>query len=227
MTPPAEKNAFRESPRPHGLHEPGSLVPETEARTTSDPCPETPECELKLIETGIPDVVVIEPDVLGDERGFFMECWHAERFRRAGIDARFVQDNHSRSSHGVLRGLHYQIRRPQGKLVRVVSGEVFDVMVDLRHSSPTFGKWAGVTLSGANHRIIWIPEGFAHGFLVTGDHADLLYKCTDYYAPEHDRAIRWDDPTIGIEWPLALGEIPCLSAKDRIARTFGEAQVYE
>lgn len=158
---------------------------------------------MKVIATDIPEVLIIEPKVFGDERGFFMESFNQKVWEEAtGLKTSFVQDNHSRSTQGVLRGLHYQIKHPQGKLVRVVQGEVFDVAVDLRHSSPTFGKWAGVVLSAENKRQFWVPEGFAHGFLVLSESADFLYKATDYYAPEHERYIRWDDPEIGIEWPL-------------------------
>ena len=169
---------------------------------------------LTVIETELPDVLILEPDVFGDERGFFMESFNAREFRRAtGLSPEFVQDNHSRSARSILRGLHYQIGRPQGKLVRVTAGEVFDVAVDIRRSSPDFGKWVGVTLSAENKRQLWVPEGFAHGFLVLSEMADFLYKVTDYYAPDLERCITWNDPGIGIEWPIS-GE-PVLSEKDR------------
>ncbi|WP_018988324.1 dTDP-4-dehydrorhamnose 3,5-epimerase [Aromatoleum toluclasticum] len=181
---------------------------------------------MQAISTAIPDVLVIEPKVFGDARGFFFESYNARAFREAtGLDEQFVQDNHSRSARGVLRGLHYQIRQPQGKLVRVVRGAVFDVVVDLRRRSPSFGRWAGVELTEDNHRQLWIPPGFAHGFVVLSESADFLYKTTDYYAPEHERCLAWNDPTVGVEWPLA-GE-PQLSAKDREGNPFAECEVFE
>jgi dTDP-4-dehydrorhamnose 3,5-epimerase len=164
-------------------------------------------------------VIVVEPVVHGDHRGFFMETWHAGKFRRAGLDLAFVQDNHSRSVRNTIRGLHYQVERPQGKLVRVVAGEIFDVAVDLRRSSPTYGKWVGNTLSAANRLQLWIPEGFAHGFYVTSDDAEVVYKCTDLYFAEHERTLRWDDPAIGITWPLG-SESPLVSAKDAAGLSF-------
>jgi dTDP-4-dehydrorhamnose 3,5-epimerase len=174
----------------------------------------------------IPDVLVLEPKVFGDARGFFYESYNRRIFAEATeLDPDFVQDNHSRSARGVLRGLHYQIRQPQGKLARVVVGEVFDVAVDLRRNSPTFGRWVGEYLSAENKRMMWVPEGFAHGFIVISDHAEFLYKTTDYYAPEHERCIRWDDPSIGIEWPLA-GQ-PQLSGKDMQGMALGDAEVFE
>jgi dTDP-4-dehydrorhamnose 3,5-epimerase len=180
---------------------------------------------MNIIKTAIPDVLIIEPKVFGDARGFFFESYNQRRFEElTGISLPFVQDNHSRSARGVLRGLHYQIHQPQGKLVRVVAGEVFDVCVDLRRSSPTFGKSVSVLLSAENHRQLWIPPGFAHGFLVTSDTADFLYKTTDYYAPEHERSLLWNDPALGIEWPLQ-GE-PVLSAKDKIAAPLVSAEVF-
>ncbi|HXH83935.1 MAG TPA: dTDP-4-dehydrorhamnose 3,5-epimerase [Candidatus Tectomicrobia bacterium] len=180
---------------------------------------------MNVVRTAIPEVLVLEPRVFGDERGFFLESYNRARLAAAaGITAEFVQDNHSRSRRGVLRGLHYQRKQPQGKLVRVVAGEVFDVAVDIRRSSPTFGKWVGVVLSGENARVAWIPIGFAHGFLVLSESADLLYKTTDYYAPEHERCIAWDDPAIGIHWPLA-GE-PILSPRDRQGLLLAEAEVF-
>jgi dTDP-4-dehydrorhamnose 3,5-epimerase len=178
---------------------------------------------MNLLPMGIPDVIILEPRVFGDERGFFYECWNRRAFAAAGIDADFVQDNHSRSAQGTLRGLHYQTAQVQGKLVRVVAGEVFDVAVDLRRASPTFGRWVGVTLSAANKRMMWVPPGFAHGFYVTAESAEFLYKCTDFYAPEHEQAIRWDDPDLAIDWPLVGGRPPTLSAKDAAAPSFAEA----
>lgn len=183
---------------------------------------------MKVLETELPGVVIIEPAVHGDARGFFLESWHARRYAEYGLAATFVQDNHSRSSRGVLRGLHYQLRQPQGKLVRVVSGEVFDVAVDIRKGSPTFGRWSGVTLTAENHRQIYVPPGFAHGFCVVSDVADFLYKCTDYYAPEDERGIRWDDPDIGIAWPdmqYALSEKD--SRNGLLAELDAELPVYE
>lgn len=176
--------------------------------------------------TAIPDVVILEPRVFGDDRGFFFESFNDNRFRElTGTDVRFVQDNHSRSSKGVLRGLHYQIRQPQGKLVRVTRGAVFDVAVDVRRRSPTFGQWVGVELSEDNKRQFWVPAGFAHGFVVLSDSADFLYKTTDYYAPIHERSIRWNDPDIGIQWQYE-GE-PSLSDKDRNGQPFATAEVFE
>jgi dTDP-4-dehydrorhamnose 3,5-epimerase len=174
----------------------------------------------------IPDVLLIEPVVHGDVRGFFLETWHADRYAAAGIALPFVQDNHSRSVQGTLRGLHYQIVRPQGKLVRVTAGEVFDVAVDLRRSSPTFGRWVGAALSAANHRQLWVPPGFAHGFYVLTPSADLMYKCTDFYVPEYDRTLRWDDPDVGVAWPLPAGQPPMLSPKDAAGLAFSDAPVY-
>lgn len=180
---------------------------------------------MKLIQTGLQDAFVIEPQVFGDARGFFMESWNRRTFAQLGLDLDFVQDNHSRSQRGVLRGLHYQLRQPQGKLVRVVSGSVFDVAVDLRRASPTFGRWAGVELSAHNQRMFWVPPGFAHGFLVLSESADFLYKATDYYAPEHERSILWNDPDLAIDWPLA-GATPLLAAKDASGIAFKAAEVY-
>ena len=181
---------------------------------------------MRFTPTAIPDVVLVEPAVFGDERGFFMETWRADRFAGAGIGATFVQDNHSRSAQGILRGLHYQLARPQGKLVRVVAGEVFDVAVDLRRGSPTFGRWEGETLSVENRRQLWVPPGFAHGFYVTSESADVVYKCTDLYAPEHERSLRWDDPDVGVAWPLVGGRAPTLSAKDADAARLRSAETY-
>lgn len=169
---------------------------------------------MKFIETPLQDVYVLEPKVFGDERGFFLETWNSQNFADAGFDLNFVQDNHSRSAKGILRGLHYQTEHTQGKLVRVTSGAVFDVAVDLRKSSPSVGKWFGVSLSAENHRMLWVPPGFAHGFMVTSDYADFLYKCTDMYHPASEQTLAWDDPTVGIEWPVPAGEEPQLSAKD-------------
>lgn len=181
---------------------------------------------MRVVDTGLDGVKLIEPKIFGDDRGFFLESWNARAFAEAGIDAAFIQDNHSRSSAGVLRGLHYQLVRPQGKLVRVVSGRVFDVAVDIRRSSPGFGRWIGVELSAVNKRMLWVPPGFAHGFLALEDGTDFLYKCTELYAPEHDRSILWSDPGIGIDWPLA-GAAPSLSAKDAAAPLLAEAEIYE
>jgi dTDP-4-dehydrorhamnose 3,5-epimerase len=174
---------------------------------------------VKFTPTVIPDVIVVEPAVHQDHRGFFMETWHAGKFRQAGLDLAFVQDNHSHSVRNTIRGLHYQVVRPQGKLVRAVAGEIFDVAVDLRRSSPSYGKWVGVTLSAANRLQVWIPEGFAHGYYVTGDGAEVVYKCTDLYSAEHERTLRWDDPAIGVSWPLG-SEPPLVSAKDAAGLSF-------
>ena len=180
---------------------------------------------MNVTPTALPEVLIIEPKVFGDQRGFFFESFNQKAFNNAtGLEAKFVQDNHSRSTKGVLRGLHYQIQQPQGKLVRVVRGAVFDVAVDIRNSSPNFGRWVGVELSEENHRQLWVPPGFAHGFLVTSDTADFLYKTTDYYAPEFERCLAWDDPGVGVEWPLA-GNIPQLSAKDLAGVSLTNAQV--
>jgi len=181
---------------------------------------------VKVIRTDIPEVMVLEPKVFGDHRGFFFESYNELAFHDAtGLRPRFVQDNHSRSTRGVLRGLHYQIRQAQGKLLRCTAGEIFDVAVDIRRSSSTFGRWVGARLSGENKRQLWVPAGFAHGFLVLSDSADLLYKTTDYYAPEFDRGIVWNDPDLKIQWPLD-GE-PLLSDKDRHGRFFRDADLYE
>lgn len=182
---------------------------------------------MEFVPTELPEVVLIKPRVFGDERGFFMETWHARRFADAGIPASFVQDNHSRSAKHILRGLHYQIRQPQGKLVRVVAGAVFDVVVDMRRSSPTFGRWAGVELSATNHQMLWIPPGFAHGFLVLSDAVDFVYKCTEFWAPEHERSLLWNDADVGIEWPLPAGVPPILSAKDAAGSYFKNAECFE
>jgi len=180
---------------------------------------------MKIIETSIPDVLIIEPKVFGDERGFFYESFNAAAFEAAtGLQRQFVQDNHSKSQRGVLRGLHFQIQQPQGKLVRVVAGEVFDVAVDLRKSSPSFGRWVGTHLSAQNQRQLWIPEGFAHGFVVLSESAEFLYKTTDYYAPEHERSLLWNDPELGIEWPF--DEPPQLSAKDQAGKCLSDAELF-
>lgn len=180
---------------------------------------------MHIIQTAIPDVLILEPKVFGDERGFFYESFNARAFSEAtGLNPNFVQDNHSRSQQGVLRGLHYQVEQAQGKLVRVTAGEVYDVAVDLRHQSPTFGQWVGTHLSADNKRQMWVPEGFAHGFVVLSEFAEFLYKTTDYYAPAHERCIRWDDPKLAIAWPLQ-GE-PKLSAKDQQGLSFDEADVF-
>jgi dTDP-4-dehydrorhamnose 3,5-epimerase len=180
---------------------------------------------LTATPTEIPEVLIIEPKVFGDQRGFFFESFNQEAFNQvAGLDANFVQDNHSHSGKGVLRGLHYQIQQPQGKLVRVVSGEVLDVAVDIRRSSPTFGKAVSVVLSGENHRQLWVPAGFAHGFVVLSETADFLYKTTDYYAPAFERCILWNDPAIGIDWQLA--EQPKLSGKDAVGVLLAQAEVF-
>ncbi len=180
---------------------------------------------MEVIQTTIPDVLIIEPKVFGDERGFFMESFNEKKFQeQAGITASFVQDNHSRSTKNVLRGLHYQIKQAQGKLVRVVLGEVYDVAVDIRKSSPTFGQWVGYLLSEANKRQLWIPPGFAHGFVVLSDTADFLYKTTDYYAPEYERSILWNDPQLNIDWKFKGS--PALSAKDLAGVTLEQAEVF-
>lgn len=181
---------------------------------------------MKVVATDIPDVKIIEPRVLGDERGYFMETWRDNLFAEGGIDARFVQDNQSSSGRGVLRGLHYQIRQPQGKLVRVIAGRVFDVAVDLRRGSPTCGRWIGTELSAANRCQLWVPPGFGHGFYVLSGSAEFVYKCTDYYAPEHERVIRWDDPDLGIAWPLLPGLATVLSDKDRAGVPFAQADLF-
>jgi dTDP-4-dehydrorhamnose 3,5-epimerase len=180
---------------------------------------------MKIIATAIPAVLIVEPRVFGDERGFFMESFNQRSWEQAtGLPSRFVQDNHSRSGQGVLRGLHYQIQQPQGKLVRVAQGEVYDVAVDLRSSSATFGRWVGCRLSAENKRQLWVPEGFAHGFLVLSETAEFLYKTTDYYAAEHERCIRWDDPDLAIDWPL-VGN-PLVSGKDAAGVAFRDAEPF-
>ena len=181
---------------------------------------------MNFLETPIDGVVLIEPNVFGDARGFFLETWRERQFADAGIDAHFVQDNHSRSVQWTLRGLHFQVQNTQGKLVRVAQGGVFDVVVDLRRSSVSFGRSWGVELSGDNHRMLWIPPGLAHGVLVTSEHADFLYKCTDVYRPEHERTLAWNDPACGIAWPLPAGVAPKLSAKDAAGRRFADIEKF-
>lgn len=180
---------------------------------------------MNIIECAIPGPLIIEPKVFGDERGFFMESWNAAGFAAAGLDLTFVQDNHSRSRKGVLRGMHFQNPAPQGKLVRVVNGAVYDVAVDLRRSSPTFGKWAGVELSAANKRMFWVPEGFAHGFLTLEDDTDFLYKCTTPYAPQNEHSLAWDDPDVGIEWPLDGMDLQ-ISAKDKVGTRITDVEAF-
>ncbi len=181
---------------------------------------------MKFISTSLPGVIIIEPEVFTDSRGFFMETWEKRKFARAGITANFVQDNHSKSVRGTLRGLHYQIRQPQGKLVRVIAGEVFDVAVDIRKSSPTFGQWVGLHLSAENKHQIWVPPGFAHGFYVLTEAAEFTYKCTDFYAPEYERTILWNDKDLAINWPLKPGFPLVLSEKDKAGIPFEKAEVY-
>jgi len=180
---------------------------------------------MQVVRTEIPEVLLLEPQVFGDERGFFFEAYNRRAFREAtGVDVDFVQDNHSRSGRNVLRGLHYQIRQAQGKLVRVIAGEIWDVAVDLRRSSPTFGKWTGFSLTAESKRTAWIPAGFAHGFVVVSESADVLYKATDYYAPAHERTLLWSDPALGIPWPLK-GE-PVVAAKDRAGKLLEQADLF-
>ena len=177
-------------------------------------------------QLNIPDVVLIEPKVFGDHRGFFMETFRDDEFKKRIAPVTFVQDNHSKSSRGILRGLHYQIRHPQGKLVGVISGEVFDVAVDLRRSSPFFGQWTGTILSAENKRMLWVPPGFAHGFYVLSPEAEFTYKCTDYYAPDHERSVLWNDPAISIDWPVIPGISPVLSQKDSQGMPLANAEVF-
>jgi dTDP-4-dehydrorhamnose 3,5-epimerase len=180
---------------------------------------------MKCEPTSIPDVILIKPTVHGDARGFFLETWHERQFAAAGLDISFVQDNHSFSARHTLRGLHYQVQQTQGKLVRVATGTVFDVAVDLRRDSPTLGRWVGVELSGDNHQMLWVPPGFAHGFLVLSETAHFLYRCTDFWSPAHERAIIWSDPDLRIEWPLPEGTRPALSSKDAAGIRFSEAEL--
>lgn len=181
---------------------------------------------MRFVKCDIPGPLIIEPKVFGDDRGFFLESWNRAAFADAGLDVTFVQDNHSRSSRGVLRGLHYQNPNAQGKLVRVVNGRVFDVAVDIRRSSKTFGRWIGVELSAANQRMLWVPPGFAHGFLTLEDKTDFLYKCTDFYQPAAEHCVRWDDPTLAIDWPIE-GLRPELSAKDQVGKLLTESALPE
>jgi dTDP-4-dehydrorhamnose 3,5-epimerase len=181
---------------------------------------------MKFRETPINGVLLIEPQVFGDSRGFFMETWQADRFGAAGVEAPFLQDNHSRSAQWTLRGLHMQVAHTQGKLVRVASGSVYDVVVDLRRSSPSFGAWWGVEISAENHRMLWVPPGLAHGILVTSTSADFLYKCTDFYSPADERTLAWDDPVLGIKWPIPSGVSPVLSAKDARGESFADIEKF-
>ncbi len=181
---------------------------------------------MKFNKTPIADVLLIEPQVFGDTRGFFMETWQAPKFEAAGVHVHFVQDNQSRSTQWTLRGMHMQVEHTQGKLVRVTAGSVFDAVVDLRKSSPTFGKWWGAELTDENHHMLWVPPGLAHGMLVTSASADFLYKCTDVYSPSHERTLAWDDPTVGIEWPLPAGVNPKLSTKDLAGKSFAEIEKF-
>ncbi len=182
---------------------------------------------MNIRHTALPDVWLIEPKLYHDERGYFFELYHDRKYHEIGLPSRFVQDNYSRSRQGTLRGLHYQIRQPQGKLVQVTVGEIFDVAIDLRRYSPHFGKWVGVVLSAENRHQLWMPPGFAHGFYVLSDWAEVYYKVTDYYAPEWDRTLRWNDPTIAINWPIPAGQLPLLSAKDAAGKLLNEAEVFE
>ncbi len=182
---------------------------------------------MRIERTPLKDLCLIQPRVFGDSRGFFLESWNAAAFREAGLDLAFVQDNHSRSSRGILRGMHYQTEHTQGKLVRVSSGEVFDAVVDLRRSSPSFGQWYGCVLSEKNHSMLWVPPGFAHGFYVISETADFQYKCTDFYDPASEVSLAWDDPTVGIEWPLPEGEQPRLSDKDRAGLAWSEIPLFD
>jgi dTDP-4-dehydrorhamnose 3,5-epimerase len=181
---------------------------------------------VKVVPTKVHGALLIEPKVFGDERGFFMETWRADTFPEAGVDGPFVQDNHSRSAKGVLRGMHYQLPNPQGKLVRVIRGAVFDVVVDLRRGSPSFGQWVGATLSAENKMMLWAPPGVAHGFLALEDGTDFVYKCTSFYSPADERAVRWDDPALAIDWPLEPGQVPAVSAKDAAAPLLSDAVTF-
>lgn len=181
---------------------------------------------MEFVPTRLPEVVLIKPKVFGDSRGYFLESWQQKKFADAGIEANFVQDNHSHSSQWILRGMHYQIRQTQGKLVRVTRGAVYDVAIDIRRSSPRFGQWVGVELNDTNHHMLWVPPGFAHGFVALTDQVDFLYKCTDLYAPQYERTIRWDDPAVGIEWPLPAGVTPLLAARDAQAGGIQDVEVF-
>ncbi|HEY9037237.1 MAG TPA: dTDP-4-dehydrorhamnose 3,5-epimerase [Pseudomonadales bacterium] len=182
---------------------------------------------MKRIDTPLQDAFIIEPAIHGDARGFFLETWNRRTFAEMGLDLDFVQDNHSRSRHGILRGLHYQTENTQGKLVRVSAGEVFDVIVDMRKSSSSFGQWSGFTLSAENQHMLWVPPGFAHGFYVVSEYAEFLYKCTDYYNPKAEISLRWDDPTLAIAWPLKAGDPPLLSDKDRNGVLLDQAPLFD
>ena len=182
---------------------------------------------MKYTKLDIQDVILIEPQIFSDQRGFFMETWREDEFKENVSNLSFVQDNHSKSTRGILRGLHYQIKQPQGKLVRVISGEVFDVAVDLRKSSPTFGKWIGVTLSSENKQMLWVPPGFGHGFYVLSKEAEFVYKCSEYYAPEYELCLKWNDPSLGINWPIIPNTVPLLSPKDKAGDFFENAEVYK
>ena len=182
---------------------------------------------MQFTPTAIPDLILIQPQVFGDSRGFFMETYQQRRFQEAGIQADFVQDNHSGSRRGILRGLHYQNRQPQGKLVRALAGEIFDVAVDLRRGSPTFGRWEGAVLSAENRQMLWVPPGFAHGFYVLSEWAEVFYKATDFYAPQWERTLRWDDPAVGVQWPLLPDAQPELSAKDSQGKPLVECELFE
>jgi len=181
---------------------------------------------MKIIDTAIPDLKIIEPAVFSDDRGYFLETWNSQTFDKAGLNWSFVQDNQSKSRRNVLRGMHYQIQSPQAKLVRVVTGAVFDVAVDLRRGSPTFGRWAGAELTETNHRMMWVPVGFAHGFLTLTDDTQLVYKCTDFYASQYERTIMWNDPDLAISWPLPVDQKPLVSPKDAAGRRFKEADLF-
>ena len=181
---------------------------------------------MEFLPTSLPDVILIKPTVFGDARGYFLESWQQQKFADAGIDANFVQDNHSHSSQWILRGLHYQIQNTQGKLVRVSRGAVFDVAVDVRRGSATFGQWVGVELNDTNHQMLWVPPGFAHGFVALTENVDFMYKCTDVYAPQHERCVRWNDPAIGIDWPIPADVSPKLAARDADAPLLADAQVF-
>lgn len=181
---------------------------------------------MEFIPTQLPEVILIKPKVFGDARGYFLESWQRQKFAEAGIHADFVQDNHSHSSQWILRGMHYQIQHTQGKLVRVCRGAVYDAVIDVRRSSPNFGRWVGVELSDTNHHMLWVPPGFAHGFLALTDDVDFIYKCTDVYSPQYERTIRWDDPEVGIQWPIPHGVAPKLAARDADAPALTSAEVF-
>ncbi len=182
---------------------------------------------MEFVPTNIPDIILLRPNLFGDDRGFFLETYRFDHFLKAGITASFVQDNHSGSEQGVLRGLHYQIRQAQGKLVRTISGEIYDVAVDIRRSSPTYGQWVGALLSAENKFQLWVPPGFAHGFYVVSKWAEVIYKVTDYYAPEWERSLLWNDPALGIDWPLVNSQPPLLAPKDIQGKTLSEAELFD